>query len=239
MQEYIEDTLYVVMPAYNEEDNITDVVKKWYPVLENASEESRLVVADSGSTDKTHALLEELQESYPKLVILPDTLRYHGPKVISLYKYAIENKAEYVFQTDSDDQTDPKDFAGFWAERKNYDAIIGHRAERGDGFFRAIVEKALCVILYLFFQIRVPDANTPYRLLRCDVLQKYIDRIPYDHNLPNILVTIFFVYYKDRVAFRKIAFRQRMAGSSMYDIKKIANFGLQCLRDFAKLRREL
>ena len=56
------DTLYVVMPAYNEKDNIEEVVSSWYPVLEGKNPASRLVVADSGSTDGTHEILEEMQE---------------------------------------------------------------------------------------------------------------------------------------------------------------------------------
>ena len=45
------NTVYIVMPAYNEETNIKDVVQTWYPVLEGKSRDSKLVIADSGSTD--------------------------------------------------------------------------------------------------------------------------------------------------------------------------------------------
>ena len=129
----VEDTLYIVMPAYNEGDNIVDTVNSWMPVLKGKSSKSRLVIADSGSTDNTHKLLLSLRKKYPQLEILEKTNQYHGPKVIALYKYAIKNGADYVFQTDSDGQTNPAEFDAFWDERKNYDAVIGHRNERGDG----------------------------------------------------------------------------------------------------------
>lgn len=64
------DSLYIVMPAYNEAENIKDVIEEWYPVLKGKAEESRIVVADSGSTDRTHAILCELQNKYPKLCII-------------------------------------------------------------------------------------------------------------------------------------------------------------------------
>lgn len=48
------DKLYVVMPAYNEEANIEAVVRSWYPILERKSEGSRLIVADSGSSDSQY-----------------------------------------------------------------------------------------------------------------------------------------------------------------------------------------
>jgi len=54
------DSLYIVMPAYNEEKCIEKVVKQWYPLLEGKGDNSRLVVADSGSTDRTHEILRKI-----------------------------------------------------------------------------------------------------------------------------------------------------------------------------------
>ena len=100
------EILHIVMPAYNEEANIEKVIDSWYPNLGD-NKNSRLVIADSGSTDRTHQILCELKEKYSRLVILTDTKKQHGPKVIALYNYAIKNGAEYIFQTDSDGQTNP------------------------------------------------------------------------------------------------------------------------------------
>lgn len=61
-----------------------------------------MVIADSGSTDATHGILLELQKNYPQLEILSDTGKQHGPKLIALYSYAIRQKVDYIFQTDSD-----------------------------------------------------------------------------------------------------------------------------------------
>lgn len=232
-----EDTLYVVMPTYNEEANIEGVVAKWYDVLQMASDKSRLVIADSGSTDKTHEILTNLQKRYPKLVVLSDTIRYHGPKVIALYNYAIANGADYVFQTDSDDQTDPAQIPGFWTDRATYDGIFGYRKVRGDGQIRAWVEKVVCLLLWLFFSVRVPDANAPFRLLNCRVLQKYMDRFRPDYNLPNIMVTAFFVHYEERTDFREISFRPRTAGVNSVNLKRIFVIGFRALSDFMAFRR--
>ena len=101
------DILYVVMPAYNEEENIEKSVRDWLAVLEGKDERSRIVVADSGSEDGTHNILVKMQKEIPQLMILGDTLKQHGPKLIALYNFAIEQGADYVFQTDSDGQTNP------------------------------------------------------------------------------------------------------------------------------------
>ena len=85
----MEETLYIVMPTYNEEANIRNVVAEWYPILENAGENSRLVVSDGGSKDKTLDILNELKKEFPKLVVIPKPGTDHGTKVILLYKYAL------------------------------------------------------------------------------------------------------------------------------------------------------
>ena len=105
------DSLCIVMPAYNEESNIEETVKNWYPILEGKSADSRLVIADSGSTDATHEILINLKNIYPQLDILVDTEKQHGPKVIALYDYAIKKGFDFVFQTDSDGQTNPMEYA--------------------------------------------------------------------------------------------------------------------------------
>ena len=84
-----DDSIYVVMPAYNEEENIETVVRAWYPVLQGKAETSRMVIADSGSVDSTREILVKLQKELPQLEILKDTEKQHGPKLIALYKYGL------------------------------------------------------------------------------------------------------------------------------------------------------
>ena len=233
------DTLFLVMPAYNEAENIRGVVEAWYPLLAGKSEASRLVIADSGSTDGTHQILEELQKKCPKLEILSDTGKQHGPKVIALYAYAIRRGADYIFQTDSDGQTNPAEFAAFWEQRAAYEAVIGNRSVRGDGQSRAFVEQVVCMLLRLYFKVSVPDANAPFRLMRADLVQKYLDRLPYDYNLPNIMLTAYFVHDRHRVRFEEITFRPRTAGVNSVNIPKIVKIGWKALGDFRRLKKTM
>ena len=207
------------MPAYNEEENIREVVKSWYACLEGKDEGSRLVVADSGSSDLTHKYLKSMQRELPQLEILTNTQKQHGPKLMALYRYAIEQGADYIFQTDSDGQTLPQEFPAFWDKREKYDVILANRPVRGDGKARAIVEKVVCILLKLYFGVSVQDANAPFRLMKAEVLKKYIDRLPDDYNIPNIMFTTYFAYYKERIKFIDITFRPRKAGKNSINLE--------------------
>ena len=233
-------TLYVVMPAYNEEENMEAVIKQWYPVLALGSEDSRLVIADSGSVDKTHQIIEDLSSNgYPQLLAYSETLKQHGPKVIALYKYAIDHGADYVFQTDSDGQTNPDEFKAFWEMRTAYDAIFGRRVNRGDGKSRAFVESVVCFLLKLYFGVKVKDANAPFRLFNTAVLNKYVGRFEEDYNLPNIMLTTFYAYYHENYNFVDITFKPRQGGVNSINIPKIVKIGWKALGDFSKFKKAM
>lgn len=232
------EKIYVVMPAYNEEANIESVVRQWYSILDGKSDDSRLIIADSGSNDKTHDILLRLKdEKYNKLEILSNTDKQHGPKLIAMYRYAIERGADYIFQTDSDGQTDPAEFQEFWELRNQYDAILGNRTVRGDGNDRAFVEKVVCFLLRIYFGIKVPDANAPFRLMKATTISKYMDRFRDDYNLPNIMLTTFLVYYKETVKFKEISFKPRQAGTNSINIRKIVKIGMKALSDFHEFKK--
>lgn len=234
------DSLFVVMPAYNEEKNIEAVVRQWYIVLNGDKEESsRLVVADSGCSDRTHEILAGLQKELPKLELLENTDRQHGPKLMALYDYAIERGADYIFQTDSDGQTDPQEFEAFWQLRADYDGVFGHRNARGDGKSRAFVEHVVCFLLRLYFGTDLPDANAPFRLMKADVLKKYLYKLPSDYNIPNIMLTTYFAYYKEKIIFRKISFKNRQGGVNSINIPRIIKIGWRALGDFRAFKREM
>lgn len=233
------ESLYIVMPAYNEEANIKSVVKAWYPLLAGKSEKSRLVIADSGSSDRTHEILEKLQVNYPQLEILSNTEKQHGPKVIALYDYAIKNDIDYIFQTDSDGQTNPDEFDAFWQLRNQYDGIFGHRNVRGDGKSRAFIEQVVCFLIKVYFGVNVPDANAPFRLMKTDSVKKYLYKLPADYNIPNIMITTYFVHYKERTLFQTISFKPRQGGINSINIPKIIKIGWKALGDFRDLKKEM
>lgn len=236
------ERIMIVMPAYNEEANIEGVIDQWYPKLslDGMSDDSALVIADGGSSDKTHDILIRLKETRcPNLKMLETVNQFHGPKVIALYDYAIKEGVDYIFQTDSDGQTNPGEFDVFWRERHEYDGQFGNRTVRGDGKDRAFVEKVVCFLVRLFFGVRIPDANAPFRLMRADSVKKYLYKLPADYALPNIMITTYFKYHNERITFREISFKPRTAGVNSVNIPRIIKIGWKTLGEFSKFRKDL
>lgn len=236
------DVLYIVMPAYNEEANIRSTLESWYPIIEkynDAGNLSRLVVVNDGSKDNTYKIMQEYAETHPLFIPLTKENGGHGSTVIYAYDYAVKNGADWIFQTDSDGQTDPAEFEYFWSNRKNYDGIFGNRTVRGDGKSRALVEKIVCILVRLYFGVKVPDANAPFRLMKADKVKEYVQKLKPEYNLPNIMMTTYFVHYKNRVTFKEISFKPRERGTNSINIKKIVKIGWKALKDFSQLKKEL
>ncbi len=229
--------LYIVMPAYNEEENIEKTVREWHECLAMADEGSKLIIADSGSMDRTHEILTRLCDEYDDIEIMSDTARFHGAKLIALYKYAVAQGADYIFQTDSDGQTSPAEFGAFWNDREANDAIVGCRPVRGDGMARKLVERVLCVLLYIYYGVRIPDANAPFRLMSRSLLEQYIERFDDEYNLPNVMLTTFWVYDSRQICFRDISFAPRQGGASSINFTRIACIGWKSLRDFKNFKK--
>ena len=234
-------TLYIIIPAYNEAANIERCLNDWYPIVEKHSGEgkSRLVIINDGSKDDTFEILRRLAQSRPFLVPLTKPNGGHGATVLYGYNYAIEKNADYIFQTDSDGQTDPSEFEQFWQKRNKYDAILGNRVVRGDGKDRKFVENTVCFLLRLIFHVKVKDANAPFRLMKKSVVEKYIRKLPQDFNIPNIMFTTYFVYFKEKVLFLPISFKPREKGTNSINPKKIIKIGWKAVGDFIKLRKEI
>lgn len=212
------DTLYVVMPAYNEEDNIEEVVRAWHKVVEqhNSEGKSKLVVFNDGSKDNTLNKGRELMRELPLFEMIDKKNSGHGPTVIYAYNYAIENGADYIFQTDSDGQTNPEEFEKFWEVRNEYDGIFGHRINREDGIGRKFVASVVRCLISIYFGVKLNDANAPFRLMKADVLRKYLKKLPIDYNLPNIMINTYYTYYKERMTYIPISFKPRQGLSLIH-----------------------
>ena len=98
------DKLYIVIPAYNEEENIQQVIEDWYPIVEkyHGEGESRLVIIDDGSKDNTYQIMQNYATDRPLFLPLTKDNGGHGATVLYGYQYALKNHADYIFQTDSD-----------------------------------------------------------------------------------------------------------------------------------------
>ena len=236
------DKLYIIIPAYNESENINRVIDEWYPVVEKLSvdgTDSRLAIANDGSKDNTYAIMQKLHKKYPLFEPLDKPNSGHGATVLYLYRHAIKNGADYIFQTDSDGQTNPDEFWAMWKNREQYDFHIGYRKERQDGSNRIFVTKTLRLVVWLMFHVWVTDANTPFRLMDSRKLKPVMDVIPDDYFLCNVAISAIAVKWNYKIGWYTITFKPRQGGVNSINMKRIFKIGWKALSDFMTINKKL
>lgn len=236
------EKIFFVMPAYNEEANIESVVEQWYPLVDRLRQEgveASLVIANDGSKDRTYDKMVALSAARPYFIPIDKPNSGHGATVLYLYRYAIENNATYIFQTDSDGQTNPEEFNQMWEQRHNYDLQVGHRNNREDGFSRVVVTKVLKAVVRLTFGVSVTDANTPFRLMSVSAIKPVLKLIPDDFFLSNVALSAIAVKKGLRTRWIPITFRPRQGGVNSINLPRIFKIGRKAIGDFRTINKNL
>lgn len=230
------------MPAYNEAENIESTIRQWYPVAERLTLEcvdAKLVVANDGSRDNTFAIMQKMKTNYPMFEPLDKPNSGHGATVLYLYRYSLSNGADYIFQTDSDGQTNPEEFWQMWNNRDTYDFQIGYRKKRQDGISRVLVSKVLRLVLWLMFRKWVIDANAPFRLMKTNKLQPIINVMAQDYFLSNVAISAIAVKWGYKIGWYPITFKPRQCGVNSINLKKIFKIGIKAVGDFGRINKNL
>lgn len=235
------EKLYIIIPAYNESENIRDVIDDWYPVIEryHGDGKSRLIIIDDGSTDNTYGIVTECAKNRSLLQVITKPNSGHGAAILFGYNYALAEKAEYIFQTDSDGQTLSSEFDQFWRLKDQYDMVIGWRRAREDGCSRIFVTKTLKAVIRICFGVKLADANAPFRLMKAETLKKHIGLIPEGFNLSNVILSVVYAKKKCTVKYIPITFRERQGGVNSINMKHILKIGIQALKDFREIAHVL
>ena len=231
------DKLIIIMPVYNEAENIIQTVSDWYP-LTDLGEDSKLLLINDGSNDASQEIIEQLQVNHPNLLLYSKDNGGHGQTVRLGYKLALDLGADYIFQTDSDGQTNPIEFQEFWEERKNYHAILGHRKNREDGLYRKFVSLVLRIVNRLLFGVYLQDANVPFRLIQRNTLEDLLPYIPVDFRLSNVLLAVLLKKTKKNVKLVNISFKDRVAGTNSINFRTSFSEAILFLKQVKEFKRK-
>jgi glycosyltransferase involved in cell wall biosynthesis len=126
-------TISVVVPLYNEEENIGELHGRIKKVLEATGEEYEIIFIDDGSTDRTLELLQEIQAGDHNVIVLSFRRNFGQTAAFAAgFDYA---SGDVIVTMDGDLQNDPDDIPKFLEGIKENDVVSGWRKKRKDPFF--------------------------------------------------------------------------------------------------------
>ncbi len=125
--------LSVVIPAYNEEENIPILYEKLKKVLDSIGEDYEIIFVDDGSTDGTYQRLKQLAERDSRLKVIRFKRNYGQTAAMSAgFEHA---KGDVIITLDADLQNDPEDIPILLEKLKEgYHVVSGWRKDRKDPF---------------------------------------------------------------------------------------------------------
>jgi glycosyltransferase involved in cell wall biosynthesis len=185
------DRILVVVPAYNEAQNIGRAVRNVRKVVPAAD----VLVVDDGSLDATAAVA---RDAGAKVISLPFNLGY-GVALQTGFKYALQRDYDYVVQMDADGQHEPRSVLDLIAQvrKGTADVVLGSRflgssafkpgfAKRvGISLFRAIVSRVVGQ--------RITDPTSGFQALNRKVLRLYAtEAYPVDYPDADVLIMVHF-----------------------------------------------
>ena len=183
------EKLCVVMPVYNEEAIVGEVLEKWDDMLAGLGIDYVIRPYNDGSKDASLAVMKKTAEKRPRIEVRDKPNGGHGQTILTGYREAAKDGFDWIFQIDSDDEMGPEKFSELWQARENYDFLVGIRDGRIQQLPRKIVSWVSRQCVRLFYGQSVWDVNTPYRLMRVSAFKSHFESIPLDTFAPNVILS--------------------------------------------------
>jgi len=168
-------SISLVMPAYNEADNIEPMVAEATPALEANAEDYEIIVVDDGSSDGTADVTRRVMENNPHVRLVQHPVNQgFGAAVFSGFTGA---RKDWIFYTDADRQFVLSELERFVPFMNRADLIAGYRAPRRDPFLRVLYGKGWSMLCALLFGYTVRDVDCGFKLFRREIVEKLAPQV--------------------------------------------------------------
>src|SRR5579875_3580554 len=207
----------VVVPTYNESENLTAIVEAIYDALP----ETAILIIDDASPDGTGALAESLRARYPTLRVLHRAGKLGlGTAYVEGFRYALKHDYDCVFEMDADFSHDPRYLPDLLAASAEADLVIGSRYVPGGrtpdwGLSRRLISGFGNIFARTLLRLPVRDCTAGFKCYRRSVIEAFdLDAI----HLEGYAFQVETVYQAYRKGFRikevPIVFPDRKIGTS-------------------------
>lgn len=164
------DELSVFFPAYNEEKNIVDTVKKAVKIAPKVADRWEVVIVNDGSRDNTLQVARKLEKSVKGV-------RVENHKVNRGYGAALKTglyntKYDWIAFTDSDGQFDFSEITNFIEkqEKTKADIVVGYYKKRQVSKTKILTSKMWEYLVFLMFGLKVKDIDCGFKLISREVV---------------------------------------------------------------------
>lgn len=165
-------TLTIIVPVYNEEDNMPRLEEKLSAYVSQAPVPTCVLFVNDGSTDHSLERMKEVCARHEAFFFC--NLAKNGGLSTAMKAGIDEADSRLVGYIDADLQTDPEDFNLLLPYTGEYQLVMGIRANRKDSFFKNLQSKIANGFRRMMTHDQATDTGCPLKILQTD----YAKRIP-------------------------------------------------------------
>jgi len=198
-------TMSIVVPAFNEAENISIVLESLVSLGSN--DEIEIIVVDDGSSDRT----AEVAANFPVIVLRHPYNKGYGA---ALKTGLARAQGDLIIFFDADGQHRPEDIHRLLDMASTYDLVIGARTAQSDqGWIRRPGKFVLGLIANLMVGRKIPDLNSGLRLVHKHVVNRFIHLLPQGFSF-STTSTIAAYHFGFNVGYVPVTTARRQGGKS-------------------------
>ncbi len=223
----------LVIPVYNEEQNLRVLMERLRPVMENLKKSYEIIFIDDGSRDGSLAILKSFSgEPHVKVIELT---RNYGQHAAILAGFS-EVRGEIVITLDADLQNPPEEIPRLVRvmEEGGYDVVGTIRKGRKDSLFRILPSKLINIIARKITGVRMTDWGCMLRAYR----RILVERMSTCHEHATFIPALA-TYFGKRVTEIEVAHEERHGGKSNYPLRKLINLQFDLIASFSDFPMKL
>ena len=211
-------TLSVIVPFYNEKENIGKLHNELVPVLSNLDSKCEIIYVDDGSTDGSkEVLLNVIDNGASEIKVKVISFNRNFGQTAAV-KAGIDNAdGDLISFLDADLQNDPRSIPKFLEKMtEGYDAVFGWRSERKDASVRSFLSRLANLIISIVFSYPYHDVGCSARVVK----KEFLKNLELYGELHRILPVL--IYLKGaKVAEIVVEHHPRRSGKSKYGFERI------------------
>lgn len=211
--------LTVVVPIYNEEENISRLHSAIASALQDLIESYEMILVNDGSTDGSRLRLEQLAETDPRVKGIH--FEQNCGQTAAIYAGIKRAEGRYIALIDGDLQTDPEDIMILMKYMDTYDFANGMRVSRQDTRLKKLSSKIGNGVRNWITGDNIHDTGCPMKLFKREVAESFVLYEGFHRFLPTLARMNGF-----RVIEVPVRHKERLYGTSKYGVLNRAFVGL-------------
>jgi glycosyltransferase involved in cell wall biosynthesis len=168
--------LSIVIPLYNEEENVEPLYDQLKAALEGVGRKYEIIIVDDGSTDGSFDVLKRLHRGEERLKVI--RFRRNFGKAAALAAGFEAAEGEVVITMDGDLQDDPQEIPRFLQKlEEGFDLVSGWKKQRRDPFSKRWPSRVFNWTVSFLTGLRLHDLNCGFKAYRREVIQELQTRL--------------------------------------------------------------